>query len=326
LGTALLNAAQMALFELGDNELTLVPLDSKGTPEGALAAVHQALSQHVDIIVGPVFATEVRATAALAVEARVPMLSLSADSSVAGPGIYVMGFLPGPQALKMADFAASTGKLRQAVLAPSNDYGRRVVNALVNGAQPLGVTIGPIEYYDPQALDLSGPLKRLLAGRKGDDPGFDALFLPDDGQRLRRAAEQWALQGVEAGRVTLLGTMLWDEARTGDQPALAGGWYPVAPAKGFADFSRRYAKAFNAAPPRLASLAYDAFAIVAVLNRRAAHDFSPGILTNPQGFSGVDGLFRLKLDGHIERAYAIREVVPGGPPKEISPAPASFGS
>jgi ABC-type branched-subunit amino acid transport system substrate-binding protein len=324
IGNAMLNAAQMALFELAGPDLTLLPFDSAGTAEGATDAVRQAIGQHVDIIVGPVFATEARAVTPIAEAAHVPVLSLSADQSVAGHGTYVMGFLPGLQAVRIAQYAASQGKMRQAVLAPSNDYGRRVVAALTNGVAGSGVILGPIEYYDPAALDLSASLKRLLANRKDDDAGFDALLLPDDGQRLRRTGEQWAAQGVPPDRVTLLGTMLWDDAHPGDIPSLAGGWYAMAPAAGYAEFAKRYAKAFGGQPPRLASLAYDATAIAAVLGKRSAHDFSPGILTNPQGFAGVDGLFRLNLDGTNTRAYAIKEVVPNGQPKEIVPAAKSF--
>jgi ABC-type branched-subunit amino acid transport system substrate-binding protein len=324
IGTAMLNAAQMALFELASPDLTLLPFDSAGTPEGATEGVRQAIAQHADIIVGPVFATEVRSVAPIAESAHVPLLSLSADQSVAGHGTYVMGFLPGPQAVRAAQYAASQGKSRQAILAPSNEYGRRVVAAVTNGLAGSGVTLGPVEYYDPSALDLAGPMKRLLVNRQGDDAGFDALLLPDDGQRLRRAGEQWAAQGVPADRVTLLGTMLWDDAKPGEIPSLAGGWYAAAPSAGFADFAKRYAKDFGAQPPRLASLAYDATAIAAVLGKQSGHDFSAGILTNPQGFAGVVGLFRLNLDGTITRAYAIKEVIPNGQPKEIAPAAKSF--
>ncbi len=324
IGTALMNAAQMALFELAGPDLTILPFDSGGTPEGATEAVRQAIAQHVDIIVGPLFATEARAVSGIAAEARIPVLSLSADQSVAGRGTYVMGFLPGPQAVRSALYAASQGKTRQAILAPSNEYGRRVVAAVTNGVNGTGITLGPVEYYDPSALDLSGNLKKLLAARNGDDAGFDALLIPDEGQRLRRTAEQWSAQGIPADKVTLLGTMLWDDAHPGDIPALAGGWYAVAPNAGFADFAKRYTKAYGTQPPRLASLAYDATAIAAVLGKRSAHDFSPGILTNPQGFAGVDGLFRLNLDGTITRSYAIKEVMPNGLPKEIVPAAKSF--
>ena len=320
----MLNAAQMALFELASPELTVLPFDSMGTAEGAAEAVRQAVGQHVDIIVGPLFAAEARAATPIAEAAHVPLLSLSADQSVAGHGTYVMGFLPGLQAVRIAQYAATQGKTRQAILAPNNEYGRRVVAAVTNGMNGTGVTVGPVEYYDPAALDLAAPFKRLLANRNGDDAGFDALLLPDDGQRLRRTAEQWANQGIPADRVALLGTMLWDDAHPGDIPALTGGWYAVAPSAGFTEFAKRYAKSFGGQPPRLASLAYDATALAAVLGKRSAHDFAPGILANPQGFAGVDGLFRLNLDGTITRSYAIKEVVPNGQSKEIVPAAKSF--
>jgi ABC-type branched-subunit amino acid transport system substrate-binding protein len=324
IGNAMLNAAQMALFELASPDLTLLPFDSAGTAEGAADAVRQAIGQHVDIIVGPLFAAEARAATPIAEAARVPLLSLSADQSVAGHGTYVMGFLPGLQAVRISQYAASQGKMRQAILAPANDYGRRVVAAVTEGMAGSGVILGPVEYYDPAGLDFAAPLKRLLANRNGDDAGFDALLLPDDGQRLGRVGELWASQGLPPGAVTLLGTMLWDDAHPGDMPALSGGWYATPPAAGFADFAKRYAKDFGSQPLRLASLAYDATAIAAVLGKRSAHDFSPGILTNPQGFAGVDGLFRLNLDGTNTRSYAIKEVVPNGQAKEIVAAEKSF--
>jgi hypothetical protein len=118
--------------------------------------------------------------------------------------------------------------------------------------------------------------------------------------------------------------MVWDDARLGDQPALAGAWFAAAPAAGFADFARRYNAAFAAQPPRLASLAYDAAALAMVLGRQGNHDFSVGMICNPQGFAGIDGLFRLRPDGAIERAYAIKQVVPAGPAREIQAAATSF--
>src|SRR5579859_7478496 len=46
LGAALLNAAEMALFELASPDLTLLPFDSAGTAEGAAGAARQAIGQH----------------------------------------------------------------------------------------------------------------------------------------------------------------------------------------------------------------------------------------------------------------------------------------
>jgi len=53
--------------------------------------------------------------------------------------------------------------------------------------------------------------------------------------------------------------------------------------------------------------------------------FSTAVLTNPSGFTGIDGLFRFKADGTNERGLAVLKVTPSGS-QIIAPAPKSFGS
>jgi ABC-type branched-subunit amino acid transport system substrate-binding protein len=326
IGTALFNAAQLALFEVGDDQFTLLPLDTKGTAEGAAAAAQQAVAGHAEIVIGPLFSAETKAAGPVVRQAGINMVAFTADASAAGNGVYVLGFLPGPQAQRVVDFARSLGRSRLAILAPSNDYGRTVAEYLSNNVQTLGVGITGLEYYDPNATDLSGPLKRLIKvdPRQRSDPGFDVLMLPDEGARLRAAAAAIAQTGLDLQQTKLLGTMLWEDSQPGSEPALVGGWYPAPPDAGHADFDTRYARAFGSKPPRLASLGYDGAALAAVLARRSPHNYSTAMLTTPSGFAGVDGLFRLLADGTAERGYAIREVVANGPDKEVAAAPAAF--
>ena len=76
---------------------------------------------------------------------------------------------------------------------------------------------------------------------------------------------------------------------------------------------------------RTATLAYDAVALIAALVKtQGAQRFSQQILTNPSGFSGIDGLFRFRADGTNERGLAVLRVAAAGP-QPISPAPKSFG-
>lgn len=326
IGSALFNAAQMALFELADSNFTLLPFDTHGTPDGAVAAAKLAVAQHAGLVIGPLFSGEAKAAAAITAPAGISMLALTADRKAAAPGVYVLGFLPGPQAARAADLARLQGRSRLAILAPADDYGRTVAEYLTNLAPQSGLTVTALEYYDIASSDVAAPLKRLLkGGRPPGDLGFDALLLPDEGSRLRSVAAQAAAGGIDPAQIRLLGTMLWEDSRPDSEPALAGGWYAAPAPAAHADFNARYAKAFGSRPPRLASLGYDATALAAVLARRGgARPFTPEALTSPLGFAGVDGLFRLKTDGTNERGYAVMEVVAGGAPREVAPAPAQF--
>jgi ABC-type branched-subunit amino acid transport system substrate-binding protein len=327
IGTALLNAAQLAMFEIGDDTFTLLPFDTKGTPEGAVAAAQAAVAQHADIVIGPLFAGEAKAAAMVTRQSGLNMVSFTSDRTAVGDGVYTLGFLPGPQAVQVVEYARSQNRPRLAILAPSNEYGRRVAEWLYN-TPSVAPAIASVQYYDPAAPDFTGPIKRLIKTdpKKPGDVGFDALLLPDEGARLRGIASMLSSQGIDPVQVKLLGTMLWEDAKPNSEPALSGGWYAAPAMAGHADFDARYARAFGSRPPRIASLGYDATALAAVLARRSPHDFTAAVLTNPLGFAGVDGLFRLLADGTSERGYAIDEVVPGAPAREIAPAPASFSA
>ena len=52
-------------------------------------------------------------------------------------------------------------------------------------------------------------------------------------------------------------------------------------------------------------------------------DFSAEAITNPNGWSGVDGIFRFLPDGRSERALAVIEVQ-GNRGTVVSPAPSTF--
>ena len=57
--------------------------------------------------------------------------------------------------------------------------------------------------------------------------------------------------------------------------------------------------------------------------RPGGNNFSAASLTDPSGFAGVDGIFRFRPDGQVERGLAVLEVERNGV-KVVSPAPETF--
>jgi ABC-type branched-subunit amino acid transport system substrate-binding protein len=356
LGKALLDAAQLAVFEVGDENLVLLPRDTGGTPEGAAAAAETAIAAGAKLIVGPLFAADVPAVAAKARPAGVSVLSFSNDLSVAGPGVFVMGVPPRAQIDRVIAFARSRGLLRFAGLLPNNSYGAAVENAMRDSMQKTGGQLSVIERYDPATSDASPVVRRLasyearranlqqqrreLEGRddeaskqalrrlEGTDTlgevRFDALVLPDFGDRLLSIAPLLPYYDIDPNRIRLLGTALWDDIRVTREPALIGGWFAAPPPEAREPFNKRYREVYRRDPPRLATIAYDATALAAVLARsEGGPDFRAEAITNPVGFAGMDGVFRLLPDGAIERALAVIEIRRNAF-RTISPAPETF--
>ncbi|CUW37871.1 putative ABC-type branched-chain amino acid transport systems, periplasmic component [Magnetospirillum sp. XM-1] len=333
IGQALSNAAQLALFEIADAKFSLIPLDTKGTAEGAAAAASAAMAQGATIVLGPVFSFEVKAAAPVARDQVVPLLAYTTDRSVAGSGVYALGFLPGPQVARVLAHAHEQGMRRIGVLARSDDYGRAVADAAKEAAAAQGLELVAVDYYDPAATDFTQVVKRFAA-RKGVTskgvPGsaYDAVLVPDEGVRLRNIASLLSYFMSEGGAEVprLLGTLLWDDPKLTQEPALVGGWYPAPPAAGHMAFEQRYAKAFGALPPRLsglAGIAYDSTALAAALARNGMGDYGSAVLQNPNGFAGVDGIFRLGASGVAERGLTVKEIAPTGA-REVGAAPSAF--
>ena len=56
---ALKQAAELALFDFDNPSVTLIPKDTKGSPDGARLAAESALRDGAELIIGPLFAAEV---------------------------------------------------------------------------------------------------------------------------------------------------------------------------------------------------------------------------------------------------------------------------
>src|SRR5262249_55665196 len=145
---------------------------------------------------------------------------------------------------------------------------------------------------------------RALAKKRD---AFDALFLPEGGAELNLIANQLAIAGFDPHALHLLGTGLWDTPGLARQTSfVTGGWYAAPDPTARQAFGDMYKAAYGQEPPRLATLAYDATALSAVLAKRGAK-FDAASLTNPNGFAGLDGIFRLTRQGKVERGLAILE-------------------
>jgi len=334
---SMLNAAQLALFESGNDRIVLVPKDTAGTADGAAAAARQALREGADIILGPLFADSVRAAAE---EARVynkPVIAFSNDQSVTETGAYLLSRTPEEEVTRITEFASQRGHITYAILAADNDYGLRVRDALERASRATAGFLVTWEYFpaggDAAMIDL--PARRLarydarLAARNADaedefELPYDAVMLPEGGVRLLSLAPLLPYYDVDPRVVRFLGTSLWFDDEVAREPSLNHGWFPGPDAIAHEVFDTAYQATFGEEPSRLASLAYDSVLVTATLTRaRGAAGIRPEAIQRPTGFHGADGLFRFNSDRLSQHAFAIYEVR-NGAFVVIDPAPNTF--
>ncbi|WP_144243817.1 penicillin-binding protein activator [Sphingopyxis sp. MWB1] len=310
-GTAIANATTMALLDTRTEKVRITTYD---TSLGAAAAARQAIADGNKLILGPLLSENVQEVAPIARAAKIPVLSFSNDSSVAGNGVFIMGFVPGQSVERIVAYAKTKGHSRFGALVPKNVYGDRATAAFRAAVKEAGGTLVAIESYDRTATALSGAARRLAHGGE-----MDAVLIADTGGNAVRAVP--VIKG--AGERQILGTELWNtDASLGGRPAMRGAWFASVSDGLYGQLATKYRTRFGRAPYRLASLGYDSV----LLTVRIAQDWKPGTafpttrLLASDGFGGIDGIFRFDNRGIAIRALEVSEIGAGGF-RVVDPAP-----
>ncbi|WP_235975047.1 penicillin-binding protein activator [Stappia albiluteola] len=321
-GQVFRNAAQLALSDFQGADIQILVKDTGGTSEGARTAAQDAIADGAELIIGPVFAPAVGGAGSVARSSGIPVVAFSSDSSVASRGVYLLSFLPQTDVERIVSFAGSQGRRSFAALLPEDAYGAVVEAVFRQEVGKLGARIITIERYKPNDADDLRAKAQAIAAQAGN---IDTLYVPAGGS-VPGFVAQVMQSGAHLSQVKMIGSGQWDSPEVQNTGLLAGAWYPGPDASGFQAFADRYQQNFGSRPPRNATLAYDATILAAGLVRSAGPSrFTDRVLTNRDGFLGIDGVFRFLPNGLNQRGLAVYEVTGTGA-RAVDPAPRSFGS
>jgi len=311
---SMLKAAEMAVFNRDEPDVLLMALDTRGTADGARSATRSAIKSGADVVLGPILAGSVKASAREARRSKTPLIAFSTDQSVAGNGTYLLSFPPEAEIKRIVDYAATTGATRYAYIGPQSRYGKRVKDEYENAVAANAGEITAAEVYDGNDISvMQEPAKRrqgeiAAKANGGITPmSFEAILLPEGGTALRSLAPLFPYYDVDPAKVQFLGTGLWKNDETVREPALNGGIFAAADQEAKQPFLDNYDRTYGDDASRLASLAYDAVAVGAYIadgdprgRQYRAED--------PNGFYGVDGLVQFNPDGTPNRGMAVYQI------------------
>ena len=317
LAESLVQAAQLAIAELGDNaQINLRVYPTAGNPETAVLAVRQAAEDNADIVLGPLFSNTTTAVSQEAALYGLKVLSFSNNPGVAGGNVYVLGISFQNTASQLIAHAARQGMSRFAVVAAQNQAGRLATGAVETAAVINGAKVVSVETYERTAtgaIDAMPFIRRTVAESLPDAVVIDA----DSAGALPIFAEMLPDPGTD--EVTIpediqyIGLTRWDVPKaTLRHEGLQGGWFALPDPDLYNAFVLRFHDAYGKRPHILAGLAYDGILLIGTLARSSASDpLSARRLTRTEGFIGVNGSFRLRTDGTVARRLAIAEVRDG---------------
>jgi Periplasmic binding protein len=187
----MLDAAEMALFDVGENNLVLLPRDTRGTPEGARQAAEQVIAEGASVILGPLFNQAVTAVSPVAAQANIRVLAFSNVAAVATNGTFLLGFRPEEQVDRVVRYAlghvqrqpseqqvapgelppfdqapgapaaVDVGPVRIAGLAPDDPYGATALQELRQAVTAGGGEVAQTMFYPPDLADPSAVVRQI---------------------------------------------------------------------------------------------------------------------------------------------------------------------
>ena len=319
----ILAGIELAIFNRGEESFVIFPKDTAGVTSTATIRAQEALEEGADIIIGPLFSANVKAVRTLALEEDVPVVAFSTLADAAGGGAYLISRSPEEQVTRIVDYAARKGATRFAFLGPRSSLGRRAEATLRQQVARNGGDVISTAFYEPSddaPVDAAQQIASAIEAEGEFDAGSVAILIPEGGIKLRAVAPLLPYYGVDIRDVQLLGTEQWNDPTIWREPTLVNGVFAAADPINAEQFNTEFRRIYNNRDPSsLSSIGYDAGALAAALAAQDRLDLN-GIM-NPDGFQGVNGLFRFRPNGTAERALSVLQITAseGAVPVEAGP-------
>ncbi|NIZ13950.1 penicillin-binding protein activator [Phaeobacter sp. HF9A] len=324
LAKSLENAARLAIADLNGVQVDLRVYDTAGNPQTAANAATQAVQDGARIILGPVYAEAANAAGIAAAKRGVNVLAFSNNSSIAGGNVFVLGSTFDNTANRLTQYATRQGKRTMVVVSGNNAAGMAGRAAIQQAAVQNGVTMAGNVSFDLSQQAVINAIPTITKSVRQSNA--DMLFMTaTTSGALPLLSQLLPESGIKTTDVQYVGLTRWDiPAQTLALPGVQGGWFALPdPAKSEA-FRARYQATYGAAPHPIGGLAYDGIAAIgALVSAGNSEALTGAALTQPAGFQGTGGIFRLRPDGTNERGLAIA-TIQDQKVVILDPAPRSF--
>lgn len=304
------NAARLAIADLRGAAIELrVYNTAGGNPQQAAIAATRAVDDGAKIIIGPLFGEAANAAGVAIAGRNVNVLSFSNNRAFAGGNVFILGATFDNTAERLVQYASRQGINRYMVLHGedlSGNVGRDAITAAVrnSGGQVVGV-----ESYPLSQQGIFSSTRGIVSNVRSS--GAQAVFTTAGANAdLPIIATALPDAGMSIARSPFIGLTRWDTLpQLVALPGLDGGLFTVPDQNTATLFANRYAATYGTLPHPLSGLAYDGIAAIGALAAAGNSDaLTKEALTQPQGFRGTDGVFRLLPNGLNQRGLAVATI------------------
>ena len=333
IGLTILKALEIGIFQNSNSNIDLVIKDTKADPLETIKVFNELLSMKIENFIGPLFSSSLLAIEDTVLISKVKVFALTNNTVMANKNIWVFGVDPQQQAKKISNFAIKEGIEKLALLLPNSEYGYLILETVKSTLKKSGLELERIEFFDNNIESQEVAAKNISKGfgeyyeainmiknKEVDkdkkleeeksleiDKPFEGVLIAASGQNLTVLASQLQYNGVNPKDVSYLGMSSWEKNSILREPALDGGFFSTTSDRYQKNVKKIYKIHFKEDMTNISMLAYDILALLSI-NLKDHKKINTINLINEEGFIGLRGLFRLKENGIVERAFQIKKI------------------
>ena len=288
LGNSLLYSLQLALEEINDKNVTIVPRDSGFNDKEKLNdAINEIKSNNVKVIIGPITNDEFEIAKK---HNDLIFISPSNISTEFSNNIISIGISLESQLLALTNFIKKQKKTKTVVMYPKNQYLELIEKQLKN----LNLSNLKTFIYSPNPEILTGQIegltnyaqrkknlelrKKMFEDKEDEESvkelerldqlytlgkvNFDSVIIIDFGNSLKSVLTSLVYTDVDQNNVTFTTVNQWFDESIFYENTIKDLYYPSVNYKEFKKYNEKYFKKFNVYPSEITILAYDALGLI----------------------------------------------------------------
>tara|TARA_A100001011_G_scaffold38983_1_gene36840 strand:- start:25497 stop:26651 length:1155 start_codon:yes stop_codon:yes gene_type:complete len=288
LGNSMLHSLQLALNEIGDKNVSIIPQDSGSDDKKKLNnAVQELKSKGVNIVIGPINYSDFDEVKKFN---DITFISPSNINPQFQQNIISIGISFESQIFALIKFIKKQKKNKTVILIPENEY----TNMIENKLDKLEFKNYRIFKYNPDPKVLTGEIeiltnysqrkknltlrKKLFEDKEDEqskrqlekleqkytlgDVNFDSVIIIDFGNSLKSVLTSLVFTDVDQRKVLFTTVNQWFDESIFYENSVKKLYYPSVNYKEFKKYKESYFKTFKSFPGEISILAYDALGLI----------------------------------------------------------------
>ena len=288
LGNSLLYSLQLALNEIDDENVFIVPQDSGSNDKKKLNdAVKEIKSKGVNVVIGPIDNKDFDEVKKFN---DITFVSLSNINPEFQQNVISIGISFESQMIALTKFIKKQKKNKTVILIPKNDYTFLIEKKL----DKLNLKDYKIFKYNPDPKILTGEIevltnysqrkknlelrKKIFEDKEDEqskrqlerleqkytlgDVNFDSVIIIDFGSSLKSVLTSLVFTDVDQEKVLFTTVNQWFDESIFYENTVKNLYYPSVNYKEFKRYKNKYFKTFNNSPSEITILAYDALGLI----------------------------------------------------------------